>query len=95
MIDEEIYGIIPRANIAILLTAPPAKTLNIPSRPFWLPSIITFNCSGSIPGKGTNVPNLYTARIAIEKIILWNDLDKKTKNTKKICEKQIIDYLND
>jgi len=31
----------------------------------------------------------------IEKIILWNDLDKKTKNTKKICEKQIIDYLND
>ena len=42
----------PNANIAILLTAPPAKTLNIPSNPFWLPSIIIFNCSGSIPGRG-------------------------------------------
>jgi len=29
----------------------------------------------------------------IEKIILWNDLNKKNKNTKKICEDQIIDYL--
>jgi len=31
----------------------------------------------------------------IEKIILWNDLNKMIKNTKKICEKQIIEYLND
>ena len=31
----------------------------------------------------------------MEKIILWNDLNKRIKNTKKICENQIIDYLND
>ena len=49
---------ISRANIAILLTAPPAKTLNIPSRPFWLPSIITLSWAGSMPGNGTKVPNL-------------------------------------
>ena len=30
----------------------------------------------------------------IEKIISWNNLDKKSKNTKKICEDQIMDYLN-
>jgi len=30
----------------------------------------------------------------IEKIISWNNLDKRSKNTKKICEDQIIDYLN-
>tara|TARA_B110001450_G_C17588185_1_gene467820 strand:- start:77 stop:1150 length:1074 start_codon:yes stop_codon:yes gene_type:complete len=30
----------------------------------------------------------------IEKIITWNDLNKKNKNTKNICEKQIFDYLN-
>ena len=46
------------SRMAILLTAPPANTLNIPSNPFWLPSIITFSCSGSIPGNGTKVPNL-------------------------------------
>ena len=30
----------------------------------------------------------------IEKIIVWNDLNKKNKKTKNICEDQIIDYLN-
>ena len=30
----------------------------------------------------------------IEKIIIWNDLNKKNKKTKNICEDQIIDYLN-
>ena len=30
----------------------------------------------------------------IEKIITWNDLNKKNKKTKNICEEQIIDYLN-
>ena len=34
IIEEDIYGIIPSANIAILLTAPPANTLNIPNNPF-------------------------------------------------------------
>ena len=29
-----IVAEIPRANIAILLTAPPAQTLNMPSKPF-------------------------------------------------------------
>jgi len=30
----------------------------------------------------------------IEKIITWNDLTKKNKKMKNICEEQIIDYLN-
>tara|TARA_B110000305_G_C19190546_1_gene516380 strand:+ start:539 stop:652 length:114 start_codon:yes stop_codon:yes gene_type:complete len=30
----------------------------------------------------------------LEKIITWNDLNKKNKKTKNICEDQIIDYLN-
>ena len=34
IIDEEIYGIIPKAKIAILVTAPPENILNIPSNPF-------------------------------------------------------------
>ena len=33
IIEEEIYGMIPNANIAIRLTAPPEKILNIPRRP--------------------------------------------------------------
>ena len=66
-----MYGIIPNAKIAIRLTAPPAKTLNIPNKPFWFPSIINCNCSGSIPGKGTNVPNLYIVRMNIVNNILF------------------------
>jgi hypothetical protein len=58
MIEEEMYGIIPNANIAILLTAPPEKILNIPRRPFELDSINVFKDSGLIPGRGTYVPNL-------------------------------------
>jgi hypothetical protein len=30
IIDEEMYGIMPKAKIAILDTAPPANRLNIP-----------------------------------------------------------------
>ena len=56
IIEDEIYGMIPRANIAILLTAPPEKILNIPRRPLWAESIIVFKDSGSIPGKGMYVP---------------------------------------
>ena len=44
---------IPNANIAILVTAPPENILNIPSNPFWLVAIISFNAEGSIPDKGT------------------------------------------
>ena len=69
MIDEEIYGIIPNGKIAIRLIAPPANTLNVPNNPFWLLSIKIWSCSGSIPGKGTNVPNLYIDKITIVKII--------------------------
>jgi hypothetical protein len=32
--DEDIYGIIPRAKMAIRVTAPPENILNIPSNPF-------------------------------------------------------------
>ena len=55
----KIYmALIPRANIAILVTAPPENMLNIPKSPFWLDDIISFRASGSIPAKGTYVPNL-------------------------------------
>ena len=57
MIAEEIYGIIPKANIAILVTAPPENILNMPSNPFWLEAIISFKAKGSIPAKGTYVPS--------------------------------------
>ena len=56
IIDDEIYGIIPNANIAIRFTAPPENTLNIPISPLWLESIKVFKDSGSIPGSGTYVP---------------------------------------
>ena len=48
-----MYGIIPNAKIAILWTAPPANTLNIPSKLLWLPPTISFRDVGSIPGRGT------------------------------------------
>ena len=38
-----MYGIIPRANIAILVTAPPENMLNMPNKPFWLEAIISFS----------------------------------------------------
>ena len=47
-----MYGIIPKANIAILFTAPPEKTLNIPNKPFWFDSINICKDWESIPGKG-------------------------------------------
>ena len=42
-----MYGIIPSANIAILVTAPPENILNIPSKPFWLEAITSFKTEGS------------------------------------------------
>ena len=56
MIEDDIYGIIPKANIAILVTAPPENMLNIPNKPFWLEAIISLSDNGSIPAKGTYVP---------------------------------------
>ena len=53
IIDAEIYGIIPKVRIAIRCTAPPANTLNIPSKLLSLPVSRFFNASGSIPGMGT------------------------------------------
>ena len=38
------------------------------------------NCSGSIPGKGTKVPNLYIARIKIVKNILRNEMSAEGFN---------------
>ena len=48
-----MYGIIPKANIAIRVTAPPENILNIPNKPFWLELIISLRAIGSIPDKGT------------------------------------------
>ena len=58
IIFSGIVAEIPRAKIAILVTAPPENILNIPKRPFWLDDIISFNAKGSIPAKGTYVPSL-------------------------------------
>ena len=42
MIDEVMYGIIPKDKIAILPTAPPANMLNIPIIPdYFLKNLIT------------------------------------------------------
>ena len=58
IIEEVIYGIIPRDRIAILPTAPPANMLNIPIIPDWFCSNICLRVSIFIPGKGKYVPNL-------------------------------------
>ncbi len=53
IIEDEMYGIIPNAKIAILVTAPPENTLNIPNKPFWVELITSFSAWGSIPARGT------------------------------------------
>ena len=55
MIEAEIYGMIFKANIDILLKAPPANISNIPNIPpvFWLN--ISSNAPGFIPGTGIYV----------------------------------------
>jgi len=70
IIDAEIYGITPRANIDILDKAPPENILNI-SR------ILPLCCSkrklitaGSIPGRVIKLPSLKTIRAKITKKIL-------------------------
>ena len=70
MIEAEIYGITPRANIDILDSDPPENILNI-SR------ILPLCCSkrklitaGSIPGKVIKLPSLKTINAKITKNIL-------------------------
>ena len=70
IIDAEIYGITPRANIDILDKAPPENILNI-SR------ILPLCCSkrklitaGSIPGRVIKLPSLKTISAKITKKIL-------------------------
>ena len=70
---------IPNANMAILLIAPPEKILNIPKRPLCLVSINDCKASGSIPGIGTYVPNLYTHNIKTVKIFLFFNSTCSTK----------------
>ena len=43
----------PKAKIAIRVTAPPENILNIPNKPFWLEAITSFKAEGSIPDRGT------------------------------------------
>ena len=50
---SEIGKIFGKAKIAILLTAPPEKTLTMPIRPFWLDAITSCKANGSIPESGT------------------------------------------
>ena len=70
MIEAEIYGITPRANMDILDSDPPENMLNI-SR------ILPLCCSkrklitaGSIPGRVIKLPSLKTIRAKITKKIL-------------------------
>ena len=75
MIEAEIYGITPRANIDILDSDPPENMLNI-SR------ILPLCCSkrklitaGSIPGKVIKLPSLKTINAKITKNILCRNSD--------------------
>ena len=56
IIEADIYGIIARAKIASLPTAPPENILNRPSIPCCCRSNISANALILIPGKGMYVP---------------------------------------
>ena len=55
-----MYGIMPRAKIENLESAPPENILNIPSTLLSWESNNSFKVIGSIPGTGTCAPILYT-----------------------------------
>ena len=62
IIDADIYGITPRANIPILPNAPPEKVSKIPKIP---DDCCSKNCckeTGLIPGIGKKVPNRNTIK---------------------------------
>jgi hypothetical protein len=67
MIEAEMYGMIPRAKIESLSSAPPENMLNMLKI---VPDCASKNCSsanGSIPGTGINVPIRYTTSAPIRK----------------------------
>jgi hypothetical protein len=56
MIDEEMYGTMPRAKIPKRDSAPPENMLNMPSRLPDCCSKKSANATGSTPGTGIKVP---------------------------------------
>ena len=60
-IEAEMYGMIPNANIEAFEKAPPENISNKPRSPELALFRRTVNKAGSIPGRTTNEPNLYTA----------------------------------
>ena len=52
MMEAEMYGMMPRAKIAMRLTAPPANMLNTPRMPDWVCSTNRASWIGSMPGMG-------------------------------------------
>ena len=68
--EEEIYGITPRANIVSLDNDPPENKLNRPKMPPLLLEKISANLVASNPGTGICAPILYT-------------INARTKNNKR------------
>ena len=60
IIEDDIYGITPSANIPILPRAPPEKVSKIPNIPEDCCSKNCWRATGLIPGIGRNVPSLNT-----------------------------------
>ena len=52
MIEAEMYGMMPRAKIAMRPTAPPANMLNMPMMPLWVALNAGASASGLMPGSG-------------------------------------------
>ena len=52
MIDAEMYGMMPRAKIAMRPMAPPANMLNMPIRPLDWELNAWASASGLMPGSG-------------------------------------------
>jgi hypothetical protein len=63
MIDEEIYGIMPRVNSEAFSNAPPTNILNNPNRVSCNLSKAPAKALASTPGIGIWAPTLTTIRI--------------------------------
>jgi len=80
MIDAVMYGMIPSANTANWVSAPPENSCRKPSTPpssAWVRRVAT--ASRSMPGTGMNAPNRYNAIIdSVKKTLLRRSGMRKT-----------------
>ena len=59
--DAEMYGITPRAKMEALPNAPPENMFRRPTRPSEVLCWKRASIEGSMPGRTTKHPNLYTS----------------------------------